>query len=507
MSTPANALDITQAGLVKFDGSTVFSGVTTTNHAVLVGAASNGITSLTPGTTNQVLVGNTGSDPSFGAVPAGALPGSGQITLSNGTNITVTGSPVSLGGTATIGVSGTIGVANGGTGISNPTAHNILIGNGSSAMSQLTPSSSSGIPVVSQGVSADPVYGTASVAGGGTGSTTLTNHGVLLGQGTSAVTATAAGSAGQVLQSSGALADPTYSTATYPSTAGTSGKILISDGTNIVNSTPTYPNASVTAGKVIISDGTNYVASTPTFPNASASVGKFIRSDGTNWIASTPTLPVSAGTSGKVLQSNGTNYVESTPTYPSASGTARTMIVSDGTNNVYSTETWAVPGASGNILTSDGTNWTSAAPTSTSAILLTTAVTWSNAALKAGTSLTVLAAQGAGTVIVPVSCVFKFVYGGNNAFTNSPTSQINFSTVNGTRPIFTGPAAGGFWQATSSAYAFLNIQPLTGGFLQTYNNTVSENTAVSATLSIPLTGNASGDNTVKIIMTYFLVSI
>jgi len=35
-----------------------------------------------------------------------------------------------------------------------------------------------------------------------------------------------------------ASADPSYSTATYPATAGTSGKILISDGTNIVSSTP-----------------------------------------------------------------------------------------------------------------------------------------------------------------------------------------------------------------------------------------------------------------------------
>lgn len=335
VGTPANSLNITQPGLVRFDGVSVFSGVTTTNHSILVGASSNGITSLA-GLDNTVLVGHTGADPTFGTVPNAALSNS-SITLSNGTNVSITGSPVSLGGTATINVSGP------------PSA------------------------------------------------TTLTAHGVVLGQGTSAVTATAAGNAGQVLQSGGASADPTYSTPTYPSTSGTSGKILISDGTNNIYSTPTYPNAastalkhiksdgtnfvtttvtypdaSVTAGKVIISDGTNYIASTPTFPNSSATSGKFIRSDGTNWIASTPTLPTSAGTSGKVLQSDGTNYVESTPTYPSASGTSRKIIVSDGTNNVYSTETWAVPGTSGNVLTSDGTNWTSAAPTSPSVIAVTT---------------------------------------------------------------------------------------------------------------------------------------
>lgn len=44
------------------------------------------------------------------------------------------------------------------------------------------------------------------------------------------------------------------------------------------------------------------------------------------------------------------------------SATSRKILVGNGTNFVASTETWAVPGTSGNVLTSDGTNWTSAAP-------------------------------------------------------------------------------------------------------------------------------------------------
>jgi hypothetical protein len=50
------------------------------------------------------------------------------------------------------------------------------------------------------------------VARGGTGNTTLTSKGVMFGNGTSAVGATAAGTAGQVLTSSGAGVDPTWST-------------------------------------------------------------------------------------------------------------------------------------------------------------------------------------------------------------------------------------------------------------------------------------------------------
>jgi len=73
---------------------------------------------------------------------------------------------------------------------------------------------------------------------GGTGAASFTAHGVMLGNGASALGVTAAGSAGQVLRSGGGSADPTWSTATYPATAGTSGNVLTSDGTNFVSSSP-----------------------------------------------------------------------------------------------------------------------------------------------------------------------------------------------------------------------------------------------------------------------------
>lgn len=57
-----------------------------------------------------------------------------------------------------------------------------------------------------------PAGDTVGVPKGGTGRTTLTNHGVLVGQATSAVAATAAGTTGQPLLSGGASADPAYGT-------------------------------------------------------------------------------------------------------------------------------------------------------------------------------------------------------------------------------------------------------------------------------------------------------
>lgn len=79
------------------------------------------------------------------------------------------------------------------------------------------------------------ISGTATVPEGGTGATSFTDRGVLIGRGTAAIEATGAGSAGQVLQSGGAGANPSYSTATYPSTAGNSGSVLVSGGTNFTS--------------------------------------------------------------------------------------------------------------------------------------------------------------------------------------------------------------------------------------------------------------------------------
>ncbi len=238
---------------------------------------------------------------------------------------------------------------------------------------------------------ADGTVAYTNVANYGTGATSFTAYAPVVGgtTATGALQSSAAGTAGQLYQSAGASAVPTWTTPTYPSASGTSGKVLQSDGTNLVYSTSTFPTTSATAlkylrsdgtnwiastatisdtpstaGKVLISDGTNWITSTPTFPNASATSGKIIKSDGTNWTASTETY-AAPGTSGKVLVSDGTNWVNSTPTFPNASATSRKIIVSDGTNWTASTETYATPGTSGNIMQSNGTNWASATPSAT----------------------------------------------------------------------------------------------------------------------------------------------
>ncbi len=68
--------------------------------------------------------------------------------------------------------------------------------------------------------------------------TGLTNHAVLVGAGTTTITKIAAtATTGAVFQNNSG-ADPSYSTASYPSTAGTSGNVITSNGTNFISTAP-----------------------------------------------------------------------------------------------------------------------------------------------------------------------------------------------------------------------------------------------------------------------------
>ena len=63
------------------------------------------------------------------------------------------------------------------TGLTN---HNILCGAGTNTITNIAPSATLGIPLVSNGASADPSFSTASVAGGGTSSTSFNANGVVI---------------------------------------------------------------------------------------------------------------------------------------------------------------------------------------------------------------------------------------------------------------------------------------------------------------------------------------
>lgn len=103
-----NAVNISAAGIVKYDGAGTFSADTVTQHAVLIGGAANAITSLLL-TNGQLAIGNTANDPSAATLTAGT-----GITIANGAGtITISGTGGGLTWTVVTGTTQAAAVNNG----------------------------------------------------------------------------------------------------------------------------------------------------------------------------------------------------------------------------------------------------------------------------------------------------------------------------------------------------------------------------------------------------------
>lgn len=97
-----------------------------------------------------------------------------------------------------------------------------------------------------------------SLTRGGTGTTlTASNGGIVYSNASTLAVLAGTATANRVLMS-GSSTTPSWSTATYPATAGTTGTILRSDGTNWVNTTATYPTTT-TANQILYSSATNVI--------------------------------------------------------------------------------------------------------------------------------------------------------------------------------------------------------------------------------------------------------
>lgn len=148
---------------------------------------------------------------------------------------------------ATTGIVGFTGTAWTATSV---TQYNVQVGNTSSTLTQVAPSATSGVPLVSAGAAANPAFGTAVVAGGGTGVTSNTAYAVLCG-GTTATGAiqsiAGVGSAGEVLTSNGAGALPTFQAA-----GGGGDYTLISTATASSSASISFTDLSSTYHKYVI---------------------------------------------------------------------------------------------------------------------------------------------------------------------------------------------------------------------------------------------------------------
>lgn len=197
MGSPSNALNISQPGLVRFDGVNLFTGVTVNNHNLLIGAASNGISSVTPSATLGVPVISQGTltDPTFGTA---LVPG-------------------------------------GGTGQPSLTLHGILIGSGTNPITSVGPSSTAGQVFQSGGASSDPLFSTATYPSTATGTGTI-----LRADGTNWVATTA-----------------TYPTTTtinrilYSSSNNVVSEITTANSAQMVTSAAGVPSMTTAAGNIL----------------------------------------------------------------------------------------------------------------------------------------------------------------------------------------------------------------------------------------------------------------
>jgi trimeric autotransporter adhesin len=98
-----------------------------------------------------------------------------------------------------------------------------------------------------------------SLANGGTGaSLTASNGGIFYSTATAGAILAGTATASRVLLS-GASATPSWSTATYPATAPTTGTVLRANGTNWLPSNATYPNTT-TINRILYSNANNTIS-------------------------------------------------------------------------------------------------------------------------------------------------------------------------------------------------------------------------------------------------------
>lgn len=144
------------------------------------------------------------------------------------------------------------------------TQYGTVIAGASNAVTSVAPSATSGVPLISQGAAANPAYGTAVVAGGGTGVASTTAYAVLCGGTTSTAalqSIAGVGTTGQVLTSNGAGALPTFQTGSaigaslvLIQTLSASAQAAVTFTTGI---TTTYRNYLLVGDNVVISGSNN----------------------------------------------------------------------------------------------------------------------------------------------------------------------------------------------------------------------------------------------------------
>ena len=349
VAASANDLLLQALGTVTTDKRLSRATVTWDNAVIAFYGLSIDVTNTASDVNSRVLSLTSSSNPIFGVDVLGKAYTTSLNISSEGTFVRLLNSD---GSGNVVGYAGaweivTMNDAELGTGISHVATGSVLISQGTT-----TP------PIWSTDIATGVTIGTAyiyrvggtdvAVADGGTNISSYTIGDIIYASGTTTLSKLADVAAGSFLRSGGAGVAPAWSTSTIPTSAGASGKILVSDGTNYILSTPTFPNASATSGKVIRSDGTNWVASTETHAVPGTS-GNVFTSDGTNWTSAAPVVTLAntiTFTNKRITARTGTTTSSATPTINTDnvdfySLTAQTVDITSFTTNLSGTPTEA----------------------------------------------------------------------------------------------------------------------------------------------------------------------
>lgn len=259
------------------------TGATTlASNGVLYGNAAAAIGATAAGTTGQVLVGNTGSAPSWST-----LSSIGVTSFSGGTTGLTPNTPT----TGAIVLAGTLIAANGGTGFATYAVGDILYANTTTTLAKLA-DVATGNALISGGVGVAPswgkislttaVSGTLPAANGGTGFATYAVGDLLYADTTTTLAKLADVATGKVLISGGVGVAPSWGVAsgsaisltvgTTPVTGGSTGRLLYDNAgvlgefaTSISGSNITFPGivnlnslvqmSSPSGGRLLLTDG------------------------------------------------------------------------------------------------------------------------------------------------------------------------------------------------------------------------------------------------------------
>jgi hypothetical protein len=194
---------------------------------------------------------------------------------------------------------------------STTTQFNVLVGDTANAIANVAPSATSGVPLISQGNAANPTFGTAVVAGGGSGAVSFTAHGVLLGEGTSPFGVTAVGTTGQVLTGVTG-ADPVWAS------PAASSITITGDSGGALGPSSSFTFTGGSTGLTFAGSGsTETLGGTLAIANGGTNATSMATTDGVVYYDGTRLVTTAVGTATQVLTSNGAGVA---PTFQAVGG-------------------------------------------------------------------------------------------------------------------------------------------------------------------------------------------